>query len=357
MTVTTDRAADLHALRELADDIFSAATEPVLDVQEVAIPYDAALWETLTTSGLTLLATPECLGGSGAGLPELAVVLESSGYHGAATPLAEHGLLAAWLLELAGQEIPPGPMTAASAPDLQPGYQGDLIVEHLGFARIAQTLVLLGEGCVAAVPRDRWTSIGETHDIAGQSRTTVRIDTPLEIASVGGDTCEEFRLRGALAVAVQTCGALARGVDLAREHVQSREQFGRPIAKFQAVQTLISSAAGALAMAKTATTFAVALVAAEGFSADSARFAIAVAKIESARAATVVARNAHQAHGAIGFTLDHRLRHFTTRALAWRSEFGAQRTWQQYLGQLALEYPGTAWELVTTLSSPADQHG
>ncbi|EHB50293.1 acyl-CoA dehydrogenase domain-containing protein [Mycolicibacterium rhodesiae JS60] len=353
MTATADRSADLLALRGLADDIFSAATEPALDVQEVALPYNPTLWDTLAASGLTLLTTPECLGGSGAGMPELAVVLESSGYHGAVVPLADHDLLAAWLLRVSGHDIPSGPMVAAA---LREFADGDLTVEDLPWAGVAQTLVLVGEGFVVALPRDQWTVIGETHDITGQPRATVRIDAALDTSHpVAGDLRSELRLRGALAVAVQTCGALARALDLSREHVQNREQFGRPIAKFQAVQTLIASAAGALAMAKTAVAFAVEQVAAQDFSSDAAQFAVAVAKIESARAATVVARNTHQAHGAIGFTLDHRLRHFTTRALAWRSEFGTQRAWQQDLGRLAAEYQGTAWELVTALSSPSSQ--
>jgi acyl-CoA dehydrogenase len=133
-------------------------------------------------------------------------------------------------------------------------------------------------------------------------------------------------------------------------HVIQREQFGRPIAKFQAVQALISDAAGKLAMAKTAAAFAGNIAANHGFNSVPARFAVAVAKIESARAATTVTRNAHQVHGAIGFTLDHRLRHFTARALSWRSEFGTQRHWQQTLGRTALESGKTVWELVTELS-------
>ncbi|WP_059020240.1 acyl-CoA dehydrogenase family protein [Mycobacterium sp. M26] len=354
MTTETGASADLLALRELADDIFDAATEPILDAQQVALPYDTKLWVTLSESGLTLLTTPESLGGSGAGIPELAVVLESAGYHGAAVPLAEHDLLAAWLLRMSGQEIPQGPMVAAAAPD---NGDGPPTVNGLSWADVAETLVLLGDGLVTAVPREQWTIIDETHDITGQTRATVRIETTLDTGHpVTDDVSGEFRLRGALGIVLQTCGALARALDLSREHVQKREQFGRPIAKFQAVQSLLSSAAGALAMAKTAAAFATEVTAEQGFSTTAGQFAIAVAKIESARAATVVARNAHQAHGAIGFTLDHRLRHFTNRALAWRSEFGSQRYWQEYLGRLAIESTGTAWDLVTALSSASSQH-
>src|SRR3954463_91871 len=98
MTMTANDSADLLAVRELADDILSSGTEPMLDVQTVGLEYSPALWHVLDDSGLTLLTPPESRGGTGAGLSELAVVLESTGYHAAPVPLAEHDLLASWLL-------------------------------------------------------------------------------------------------------------------------------------------------------------------------------------------------------------------------------------------------------------------
>ena len=352
MTAMTEQSSELLALRQLADDIFAASAEPVLDAQERRVAYDPALWNTLTGSGLTLLTTPESLGGSGAGLHELGVVLESAGYHSAAVPLVEHDLLAAWLLRTAELPIPEGPMTAAVT--TQPLQSGRLVAvfDLVSWADAADVLVVASDGFVAALSREQF-SVEESTDIAGQPIGRVSVDATLKSGryrSVDVDL-REYRLRGALGRAVQTCGALARALELSREHVQQREQFGRPIAKFQAVQTLISSAAGALAVAKTAAEFAIEIATLQGFSSPHAMFAISVAKIESARAATIVARNAHQAHGAIGFTLDHRLRHFTLRALAWRSEFGTQRQWQHDLGQMALASTSSVWELVTELSS------
>ena len=353
MTTTTTEAADLLALRELADDIFGSATEPVLDVQQVGIPYDPKLWSTLTESGLTLLTTPESRGGSGASLRELAVVLESSGYHAARVPLAEHDLLASWLLTVADIEVPPGAMTAAVTE--QPLSAGQLVaaIDNVPWAADADVIVVAGDGFVAAVPQDAATVEAYT-DIAGQSGGVVRINTRLENTqyhAVGNALGHEFRLRGALARALQTCGALARAIEITSSHAKQREQFGRPIAKFQAVQALIAGAAEALALAKTSAQFATEIAVTHGFDSAEGEFAVSVAKIESSRAATLVARNAHQVHGAIGFTLDHRLRHFTTPALAWRSEFGGQREWPHRLGRVALDSSLSVWELVTQLSS------
>jgi acyl-CoA dehydrogenase len=352
MTMTTNDSADLLAVRELADDILSSGTEPMLDVQCVGLEYSPALWQTLVDSGLTLLTTPESRGGTGAGLGELAVVLESTGYHAAPVPLAEHDLLASWLLGLAALSSSEGPMTAAVTD--QPLRDGRLTatIDHVPWTNAAESVVVAGDGYVAAVPLAR-TTIEPRVDIAGQPSARVDIDMTLEPAQfrlIDHDVADEFRLRGALARSLQTCGALTRALELACGHAQQREQFGRPIAKFQAVQTLIANAASSVALAKTAAEFATGIVVAYGFDSPHGRFAVAVAKIETSRAATLVARNAHQVHGAIGFTLDHRLRHFTSRALAWRAEFGVQREWQQLLGELALGSPDGVWALVTRMS-------
>jgi acyl-CoA dehydrogenase len=353
MTTLADDATELQALRELADDIFTASTESVLDVPEVGLPYDPALWGTLAESGLTLLTTPESRGGSGAGLRELSVVLQSSGYHAAPVPIAEHDLLASWLLGVVDLPVATGVMTAGVTD--QSLRDGRLVatVEHVPWANVADVIIVAGDDFVAAVPRDK-ARVEVSTDIAGQPYGQVHIDALLvagQYRAVDVPRASEFRIRGALARALQTCGALTRALDLARNHAQQREQFGRPIAKFQAVQALIANAAGSVSLATTATQFAVEAASAHGFDSAHARFAVSVAKIETARAATLVARNAHQVHGAIGFTVDHRLRHFTTRALAWRSDFGSQREWQRQLGTMAMESSSTVWELVTAMSS------
>lgn len=355
-TATTDTASDLLAVRELADDILGSGTEPMLDVQRVDVEYSPQLWDTLSESGLTLLTTPEERGGTGAGLRELAVVLESSGYHAAPVPLAEHDLLASWLLRIADLPTGPGLMTAAVTAHPLRGGRIDTVLEHVPWAGVADTIVVAGAGFVASIPATQ-VSVDLDPDLAGQPHGRVHVDVELDgesFANVDTDPSSEFLLRGALARSLQTCGALARALTLTCVHARQREQFGRPSAKFQAVQALIADAASSVALAKTAADFAVEIASAHGFSSPNGVFAVSVAKIEAARAATLVARNAHQVHGAIGFTLDHRLRHFTTRALAWRSDFGVEREWQHRLGRLVLESPDDVWELVTALSGGMD---
>ena len=77
-------------------------------------------------------------------------------------------------------------------------------------------------------------------------------------------------------------------------------------------------------------------------------FLVAAARSCAGHAASVVVRNAHQVHGAIGTTREHRLHEFTRAALAWRSEFGSVRYWDEWLTDAALSVRITGlWSLIT----------
>ena len=60
---------------------------------------------------------------------------------------------------------------------------------------------------------------------------------------------------------------------------------------------------------------------------------VAAAKARVGEAAGIVAETVHQAHGAMGFTYEHPLHHFTRRLWAWRDEFGNEGYWQTRLGR------------------------
>jgi acyl-CoA dehydrogenase len=332
----------------------------MLNVQSTATPFDDSLWRTLAASGLTLLSTPESAGGSGAGIAEAAVVLAVGAEHAAPVPVAETDLLAAWLLVLAGLEIPSGPLTSgAGEVSISEGRAGSLVVsgtlERVPWARATEAIVVLGSAggrdVVFAVPSSH-CAITAGHNLAHEPRDSVRFEIDIStdlVVTVGEAVGAEWVLRGALARAAQTCGALEKALTLSVDHASSRIQFGRPLGRFQAVQHLIAEAAGEATTARAALDVAVRTVAQRGFADPSAELAVAVAKAQAAAAAGVVSRAAHQVHGAIGFTLDHQLRHFTLRALAWRDEFGDQRSWERRIGQIALTAGAKdIWNLITS---------
>ncbi|MGY1707877.1 acyl-CoA dehydrogenase family protein, partial [Geodermatophilus sp. SYSU D00758] len=127
-------------------------------------------------------------------------------------------------------------------------------------------------------------------------------------------------------------------------YAAERHQFGRPIGAFQAIQTHAAVMAGEV----TATAALVdAAVAALDRGADPVP-AAAAAKVRAGTAATTVAALAHQVHGAIGFTQEHRLHHLTRRLWSWRDEGGNERTWAEVLGVALLSGgPDDLWPALT----------
>jgi 3-oxo-4-pregnene-20-carboxyl-CoA dehydrogenase alpha subunit len=91
---------------------------------------------------------------------------------------------------------------------------------------------------------------------------------------------------------------LDRAMALAREHVQSREQFGQPLARFQGVQFQLADAeverAGLLELASYA------LWNIQARKAGSLIDALAL-RMAALEAADAVFRTGHQLHGAMGF--------------------------------------------------------
>jgi acyl-CoA dehydrogenase len=351
--------ADLAELRALARSILEKHSADALHLPEVAIPFDASLWETLAEVGLTLLSTPESAGGSGAGLAEALTVLSVAAEYAVPLPLAETDLLAAWLLVEAGLDVPTGPLSAGRGEvAVSVSESGTVAVsgtlQRVPWARHSDAIVVLGSTAggdvVFLLPTDR-SEITAGHNLAHEPRDSVRFDLELPgdaVIAMAGDLSTEWGLRGSLARAAQTCGALESALRLTLEHASTRIQFGRPLGRFQAVQHLAAEAAGEVTLARAACDVAVRTTTVHGIGSPSSELAVAVAKSQAARASGAVSRTAHQVHGAIGFTLDHQLRHFTLRMQAWRSEFGDERFWERRIGELTLAAGAPdVWNLVT----------
>ena len=63
---------------------------------------------------------------------------------------------------------------------------------------------------------------------------------------------------------------------------------------------------------------------------------MAVAKVCCGQAAGLAGEISHQLHGAIGFTGEHQLHHFTRRLWSWRDELGTESDWAVLLGEHCL---------------------
>lgn len=338
MTSTVD--ADLV---EMMDGVFAAHrdTHP----PDGAVRVDRALWSRLDDLGLVRLTGAEQHGGSGARWYEAAALTAAAVHHAVRIPLAEHDLLACWLLESVGVSPAPGIRTVTV-------LDADGAAAAVPWASEADriTVVWPADGHhMAADVEATALRITPGANVIGEPRDTVHADvSTLRGTLVAPHLVEELRLKSALVRALQVSAALDRVLSLSVEHTRDRVQFGRPLAKFQAIQTLVADIAVEAALARATVESAVAVASTHGWAAPEVAFKVAAARSAGGHAAEVVVRNAHQVHGAIGTTREHRLHEYTRAALAWRSEFGSVRSWDGELARLARAAGGAGlWALIT----------
>ena len=258
-----------------------------------------ALWHTVQDAGLHLVGRPD----SGTELGDLFGLLKVAGRHALPLPLAEVLVANAVL-----PEIPAGA-----------GFTTIAVDGVAPWARAANRVLDLGGALHVSFTVEPGANIaGEPRDSVNGGRTT-KVALPREIY-----------LYMALSRTSLMAGALERTMEMAVDYATERTQFGRPIAKFQAIQHNLAVLAGEVAAAVRACDGAI-----ESLGSAGSDNQVAAAKARVGEAGGIVAEIAHQVHGAFGFTHEHSLHHFTRRLLAWRDEYGREREWQERLGRRA----------------------
>jgi alkylation response protein AidB-like acyl-CoA dehydrogenase len=186
-----------------------------------------------------------------------------------------------------------------------------------------------------------WGDVFAVLRIAGYQGSDLDI-AGLIMGATPGDTIEQ----GAFAKVCMAAGALDRILEMAIDYVNTREQFGRPLAKFQAVQQSLAILAVEAAAVNSAGAGA-ALALDQG----DASFEIAAAKLRTNQAIGIGTAIAHQAHGAIGFTQEYPLHPFTRRLNLWRTASGNDRYWSEKLGAETVRLGAQGlWEEITNRS-------
>ncbi|QHA05358.1 acyl-CoA dehydrogenase [Streptomyces broussonetiae] len=214
---------------------------------------DRALWRSLGEAGFFALRLPEPDGGVGLGLPE-----------------------AALLFEEAGRALLPGPLVATH-----------LAAGRVPGAATGETVVTAVDGQLVEWLEAADVVLGET--VGAVAMRSVDPLTPLH--RVPGTTPADPL--AVLLTAAEQLGTAARVCELAVQHARTREQFGRPIGTFQAVQHLCADLLVRTEIARTA-------VYAAAVTADGAD--IAAARLLADEAAVRGARDCLQVHGGMGFT-------------------------------------------------------
>ncbi|KFG90913.1 Acyl-CoA dehydrogenase [Sphingobium herbicidovorans NBRC 16415] len=299
--------------RQLADVVTSENVRSI----EAGDP-GAALWQELKETGYLDATVPEDAGGAGLSLAQLFPLISAAGEYALPLPFAEtmvaRGLAASHGLTMPDYAI----VVLAGAGHVVPGarFATHALVEQngaLAFAAMAETESdLFGTGAVAAL----------------------KLGSGVSGDGTGADTVQ---LAAAAVASAQMAGAMARVLDMTISFAGERQQFGRPLGKFQAIQQQLAVLAEQVISSQVAARGAFA-----GARFDRAR--VAAAKCRTSEAVTIVCNIAHAVHGAIGVTAEFDLQLYTRRLKQWQLAFGSESYWARKLGRLrvAAATPTTA---------------
>jgi acyl-CoA dehydrogenase len=302
-------------------------------------------WARIEELGLLDVFLPESAGGFGGCWGDACVVFNLLGLHALPLPVGE-ALIARKLLLEASLPTPAGIMTVAMCEDAQllPDDGGNVVfsgmVTDVAWGVLAQNLVVVcqceGEEHLLLLAAEQGSSVKRRSNQADEPRDELVFQRASIISAQVLPGCvDSLRLYGALLRSAQISGALEAALKLTVEYANQREQFGRPLAKFQALQHQLALLAEQAAAVKCA-----AMAAGRTADTGDAGFEIAAAKLRANRAIGEATSIAHQVHGAIGITREHHLHYWTQRLWSWRSEFGNDRYWSNRLGKLILAEGG-----------------
>ena len=228
---------------------------------------------------------------------------------------------------------------AAAAPHQRAAAAGEALLavglrpgEPVSYAGQADHALLVDRatGALHLVPRaaltvEEQTSVDRTRR-PGLVTWQPDAATLLLAGEAAGELCARALDRGAFASAAFLVGLADRMVQLGVEYAKVREQFGKAIGSFQAVQHRIVNACIALEMARPVV-WRAAWSLASGQ--PEASLHCSMARIHGVEAAERAAREILQIHGAIGYTTEYELHLWMKRTWSLASAWGTVREHEQ----------------------------
>ena len=326
MRVTPDQ--DARDLAAMCRSVLAVGLEP------------AAQWKALAEAGVLGLAIDEQHGGSGGRLSDLGIFSVEAGR--ALCPMAVHSTLhaalavdwlggpevrAAWLPELASGALR-GTIAVFSARDaavVTPVLRADRdgtgwrlrgVADFAADADLADLIVVTGDadGHTLACVVDTGSpgiSVEPLAMMGGHPAFAVRFDDVAvdEASDVSAQDLRRLANATVALLCLDLVGVAEAVVQRTVDYTKVREQFGRPIASFQAAQHLVADMHIALAAARLAAQSAV-------FWIGRGRTATRETAVARMRAAAVkkITLDAHQLHGGMGYVVDTDLHLFSERA-------------------------------------------
>lgn len=313
-------------------------------------------WSALVDNGFHAVHLPEAVGGQGGGLEDMGCVLEAAGAALLPGPLLTTAIAGAALAEAQGvaaetllKEIAAGApaVVVSSGPsDFQAVRDADgwrvtgSSGLTLGMCSAQRTVVPFADETGGL----RWAVVSPT-DGQVESRRGTDLTTdlgvlrlrdhavPLSATLTGLDADRVTAVTVALTAAV-AAGITQWCVETVTEHLRTREQFGKPIGTFQALQhkaamllvnsALATAAAWDAARALTGST-----------DTDQHRLTACSAAVMAVMPAPGLVLEALTMLGAIGFTWEHDLHLYWRRATSLAASIGPVSRWTRNLGELS----------------------
>jgi hypothetical protein len=307
-----------------------AEARSLLDAEADGLP---AFWAGLAALGLLGLHIPEERGGSGFGLPETLVVAEQMGRHLAPGPFVPTVITSAVLAAAGPDELQKrllrgladGTVIGAAALGGQVGYAD-------GTATGSAGVVISGHlADVLLVPAGADVLLIEKAAGGVRAEVPVNLDQSRRAARVSLDGAPATVLPGARGLltdvaravfAAEAAGLAAETTEQAAGYAKIRQQFGRPIATFQAVK---HHCANMLVAAELATAAAWDAGRAGIGGGDQFSYTAAIAATLAVPAAVSDASLNIQVHGGIGFTWEHDAHLYLRRAAAIAAVLDAEQ--------------------------------
>ena len=299
---------------DTAEKIFTDhCDKALLDATEQGA-FPEALWQQIVANGFHQLGSPN----SGTETRDLFAFLKVCGRFAVPLPMAEILLANRWLGARAPSE---GFATIGLA------GQGSVVqttIFQTPWGRQAQSVLGVSADGFDVSVYEGSDVLEQGTNLAGEARDTMS-------GAAAGQSIELTDApyaQLALARANLMAGGLQAVLDLGLQFASERSQFGRSISKFQAIQHSLAVVGNEVAASQRAADAGVDAIGTDRFEQE-----VAAAKARVGEAVGIVAEQVHQVHGAMGYTYEHRLHHFTRRLWAWRDEWGNEFYWQTKLGQ------------------------
>ena len=319
----------------------------VVDTVEIG-KWATDVWALLNENEILSIAISEKHGGAQGDIEDLMGLYHLVGKYAVPIPFVETTFANFILQQLQGQPI----SGSATFNVLEQGAiieNGQLkgTLTNVAWARHVEQLVTVakdGEQLIIAQIALTSKDIKQHKNLAGEPRDTVLLDHEIvQQVTITYETLQKFQAYYTAAKNAQIAGAIDKVFDLTVRYSKEREQFGRPIHRFQLVQQHLAQLAGEQAIVSAAIENVTAALV-QGRFVDE----IGYTTIRLEEAIKLVTASAHQVFAAIGVTHEHSLHQYTRRLWSWREDGLTATYWKKQIACMLLESnESDIWEYLT----------